>query len=122
MIARFVGKTDVINGMLIMQGREYNVEHIHSMTELLYFRISELDSYNGTLLSYRSWSGFYVNWQPMEEVKDWRYIPNWPEKRLTCAFCGIDKSVKYEVAVKDVNGKNCRVPCCNMCIVKHMNH
>lgn len=88
MIARFVGKTDVINGMLIMQGKEYNVEHIHSMTELLYFRISELDSYNGTFLPYHSWSEFYANWQSMKEVPmkcgDDMYCP-----RFTCPCCKI---------------------------------
>lgn len=53
-------------------------------------------------------------------MKSWRYIPNWSKKNLTCTFCGGTKSVKYEVIVKDVNGKPCRVPCCNICIVHRM--
>lgn len=65
MIARFVGQTDVINDMLIMQGKEYNVERVNLMTEWLYFRISELDSYKGTLIPYHSWLEFDANWQPM---------------------------------------------------------
>ena len=65
MIARFVGKTDAIDGKWIVQGKEYNVERVHLMTEWLYFRISELDSYKGTLMPYHSWQTFYANWQPM---------------------------------------------------------
>lgn len=53
-------------------------------------------------------------------MKHWKYIPNWPKKNLTCTFCGKSRSVKYEVTVKDVDGKDCRVPCCNICIVHRM--
>ena len=49
-----------------------------------------------------------------------KLIPNWPKKNLTCTFCGKSRSVKYEVTVKDLDGKDCRVPCCNICIVHRM--
>lgn len=133
MLAKFIAPTTIINNMLFVQGKLYNVEYFkqtdgffHGMSnEWLWFRACELDSYDGTILTYYSWDVFYANWQPMEEVygvKGWQYIPNWSKKHLTCTFCGTNKSVKYEVIVKDVNGKDCHVPCCNMCIVKHMNH
>ena len=50
----------------------------------------------------------------MEIIKDW------PEKKLTCAFCGETRSVKYVASVKDVNGKEQKLPCCNGCIGKHV--
>lgn len=50
-------------------------------------------------------------------MRDWKYIPNWNKKNLTCVFCGKNKSVKYAVTVKDIDGKECKVPCCNTCIV-----
>lgn len=53
-------------------------------------------------------------------MKRWKYIPNWSKKHLTCAFCGSDKSVKYSVVVKDVNGNDCHVPCCNKCVLRRM--
>lgn len=53
-------------------------------------------------------------------MKGWRYIPNWNKKNLTCVFCGKNKSVKYAVTVKDIDGKACKVPCCNTCIVHRM--
>lgn len=126
MIYRFMTPTTVVNGMLLVRGKVYNVDYLsHSRNGWMWFGVSEIDSSNGTKIAYYSWDIFEANWQLMEEVynvKDWRYIPNWPDKHLTCTFCGTNKSVKYEVTVKDVNGKNCRVPCCNICIVKHMNH
>lgn len=123
MIARFVGKADTIGNMLIEQDKPYNVEYIFQDSNgLLWFSISELGSQHDSIkLPYYSWSRFYANWQQMEEVnnmKDWRYIPNWPKKHLTCTFCGTDKSVKYAVVVKDVNGEDCHVPACNKCVFR----
>lgn len=123
MIARFVGEADTIGNMLIEQGKPYNVEYIFQDSNgLLWFSISELGSQHDSIkLPYYSWSRFYTNWQQMEEVndmKDWQYIPNWPEKHLTCTFCGTDKSVKYDVTVKDVNGKDCHVPACSKCVFR----
>lgn len=126
MFYRFMTPTTVVNGMLLVRGKAYNVDYLsQSRNGWMWFGVSEIDSSKSTKIAYYSWDIFEANWQWMEEiynVKDWRYIPNWPEKNLTCTFCGTDKSVKYEVIVKDVNGKDCYVPCCNMCIVKHMNH
>lgn len=49
-----------------------------------------------------------------------KYIENWPNKNLTCHFCGTDKSVKYEVEIKDADGKIHSVPCCNMCALLYI--
>lgn len=150
MIARFVGQADIISGMIIKQGKVYNVEYLYqAQNEWLWFRISEIeqDKRDGDMIGaalfgiawmfvkkdkkmeieipYSSWLMFYANWQPIDgrieevhDIKNWRYIPNWPEKHLTCTFCGTDRSVKYSVMVKDVNGKDCHVPCCNRCVLR----
>lgn len=38
-----------------------------------------------------------------------RYIPGWPEKRLTCCVCGEKRSVKYEIAGETY---------CNLCVLR----
>lgn len=43
---------------------------------------------------------------------EFKLIPNWNTKELTCNICGTDKSVKYSV---DVNGKDMSI--CNKCIL-----
>lgn len=86
-----------------------------------YFSRLDDDDNSKFMMVYGLNDKFYRDWQPMEEVcdmKDWRYIPNWPEKHLTCTFCGTDKSVKYAVVVKDVNGEDCHVPACNKCVFR----
>lgn len=93
MIARFVGQADIISGMMIKQGKVYNVEYLYQApNEWLWFRISEIeqdkrdnDVMGAALfgiawmfvaenrkmeikIPYSSWSTFYANWQPMEEA------------------------------------------------------
>lgn len=47
-----------------------------------------------------------------------KLIEHWADKNLTCSICGSDKSVKYEVAVTDVDGKIFYIHCCNGCVGK----
>lgn len=122
MIYRFMTPTTIVNGMLLVRGKVYNVDYLYqSRNGWMWFGVSEIDSPKGTKIAYCSWNIFEAEWQLMEEVydmKDWKYITDWNKKNLTCSFCGDNRSVKYEVVVKDVNGKKRHVPCCNECLVR----
>jgi transcription elongation factor Elf1 len=50
---------------------------------------------------------------------DMQYINNWQDKNLYCMFCGTDKSVKYFVTIRNQNGKDASVCCCNWCVLKY---
>lgn len=94
MLARFMTQTTIINNMLFVHGKVYNVEYFkqtdgcfHGMSnEWLWFRVCELDSYDGTILTYYSWDMFYANWQPMEEVP-MKCGDNICCPRFTCPRC-----------------------------------
>lgn len=45
-----------------------------------------------------------------------KLIPNWSTKQLTCYFCGITKSVKYELEIHDFASDFPKTVCvCNKC-------
>lgn len=50
-----------------------------------------------------------------------KVIPNWPEKKLRCHFCGETRSVKYEMDIIDpvVDSKLTTVAVCNKCALIH---
>ncbi len=41
-------------------------------------------------------------------MRDFQFIPNWREKKLTCTKCGEKRSVKYRVEGKSY---------CNICVL-----
>ena len=47
-------------------------------------------------------------------------IEKWQDKRLYCAFCGTDKSVKFILTV-NVNNRKASICCCNKCAIFHEN-